>query len=113
MTEASTLSEAQRAVLTVLTAKMTALGLAVKPVNEVVEGPVVSVYKFLPIGATKISNIESLSQDFALILGVYDVVVKRVPGDVAVSVFVPNKERKLVYWRDICSLGTNGERPRI
>jgi DNA segregation ATPase FtsK/SpoIIIE, S-DNA-T family len=103
----------QNAVISTLTLKMTQLGLVVKPVNEVTVGPVVSVYRFIPQGATKISNIEALSQDFALTLGVEDTVVKRVPGEVAVSIFVPNKERKYVMWRDICQVGTNGQRPLI
>ena len=107
------LTDEQRARIVVLTHKMSALGLSVKPMDEVTVGPVVSVYRFVPQGSTKISNVEALAQDFAAVLAVEDVVVKRVPGDIAVSLFVPNRERKFVKWLDVCTIPPNGGRPKI
>lgn len=81
--------------------KLTLLGLSTKFIEPVIEGPVVSVYRFQPQGSTRVSQIESLSQDFAVALGVEDVLVKRIPGEEAVGIFVPNKERKTVLWRNL------------
>ena len=113
MTSEAPTTELQKATLTVLTTKMSELGLSVRPLPHVSEGPVVTVYRFLPYGSTKVAQLEALSQDFAVVLGAEDIVVKRVPGEVAVSIFVPNKARKDVYWRDICGIPPNGHRPSI
>jgi S-DNA-T family DNA segregation ATPase FtsK/SpoIIIE len=102
----------QQAVATVLQHKMTTLGLCAKHVESVV-GPIVTVYKFLPLGSTRVSNIEGLSQDFAVALSVEDVFVKRMPGEAAVGIFVPNRERKNVLWRDICSVPSDTYIPLI
>lgn len=108
------LTAEQNAVLTALTFKMSQLGLSVKPLpKEISVGPVVTVYRFEPQGNTKVSHIEALSQDFAVILKAEDIVVKRLPGEAAVAVFVPNKERETVRWFNIASIPTNGERPNI
>src|SRR5260370_31424310 len=64
----------------------------------------VSVYRFQRQGATKVSHLEGLSQDFAVTLGAEDVMVKRMPGESAVGVFVPNKVRQWVKWYNHCSL---------
>jgi S-DNA-T family DNA segregation ATPase FtsK/SpoIIIE len=45
-----------------------------------------------------VSHLEGLSQDFAVTLGAEDVMVKRMPGESAVGVFVPNKTRQWVKW---------------
>jgi S-DNA-T family DNA segregation ATPase FtsK/SpoIIIE len=99
-----TLTNDQLSVSATLALKISSLGLNAKFVNEVSVGPVVSVYRFLPQGTTKVSHLEAISQDFALALGVEDVMVKRMPGEVAVGIFVPNAERKFVNWRDICNV---------
>jgi S-DNA-T family DNA segregation ATPase FtsK/SpoIIIE len=101
MTDSIPMTEEQ-AVVVVLQHKMTTLGLCAKHV-ESVAGPIVSVHKFLPLGATRVSQIEGLAQDFAVALSVEDVFVKRMPGEAAVGIFVPNRERKSVLWRDMCS----------
>lgn len=108
------LTAEQNAVLTALTFKMAQLGLSVRPLpKEVSVGPVVTVYRFEPQGNTKVSHIEALSQDFAVILKAEDIVVKRLPGEAAVAVFVPNKVREEVRWFNISSIPVNGERPNI
>jgi S-DNA-T family DNA segregation ATPase FtsK/SpoIIIE len=80
-----------------------------KFVDPVSVGPIVSVYRCLPQGTTKVSHLEAIAQDFALALGVEDVMVKRMPGEVAVGIFVPNAERKWVNWRDIVGFGGRPE----
>jgi S-DNA-T family DNA segregation ATPase FtsK/SpoIIIE len=90
----------QTTVIAGITKKMSELGLDAMVVPEITVGPIVSVYRFLPTKRTKVSHIEGLADDFAVALGVEDVFVKRMPGESAVGVFVPNKERELVSFRD-------------
>jgi S-DNA-T family DNA segregation ATPase FtsK/SpoIIIE len=103
----TTQTEEQKAVTIVLAHKIASLGLNATFVEPISVGPILSVYRFMPKGSTKVSSLEALSQDFALALGVEDVMVKRMPGEVAVGIFVPNKERKYVQWRDICGVPPN------
>ena len=85
----------------VLAKRLLALQADVKILDEVSEGPVVSVYSLLPCGRTKVSQLEALASDMAVALGVEDVVIKRQPGESNVSVFVPNKERHHVSFGDV------------
>src|SRR6266446_5348240 len=94
----ATQTDEQRAVVIVLSHKLTQLGLSATFVDPISVGPIVSVYRFQPQGSTKVSHIEGLSQDFAVTLGAEDVMVKRMPGESAVGVFVPNKTRQWVKW---------------
>jgi DNA segregation ATPase FtsK/SpoIIIE, S-DNA-T family len=86
-----------------LLTKIHELGHSASYVPEVSRGPVVTIYRFLPKGSTKVSHLEGLAQDFAIALGVEDVLVKRIPGETAVSVWVPNKERRFVDFKDTMS----------
>lgn len=94
--DSAQLTDAQVEVIARLTRKMVILGAPAKTTGSVIVGPILTVYKFQPSGSTRVSQIEALAQDFALELGVEDVVVKRLPGDNSVSVFIPNTERKPV-----------------
>jgi S-DNA-T family DNA segregation ATPase FtsK/SpoIIIE len=87
------LTDEQVQVFATLVTKMRALQVDASPLPTVTVGPMVSGYRFEPKGATRISHLESLSKDLALALGVESVLVKRMPGDSAVGVFVPNKVR--------------------
>jgi len=110
------MNDIQKATLVVLTHKLTELGLSVRPQEVVSEGPIVSVYRVVPFGSTKVSNIEAVAQDLAIALGVEDIVVKRIPGEAAVSIFVPNKERKWIDWKhEVGGLGIviNTSKPKI
>jgi len=98
------LTQEQKNVITVLTAKMVELGLKARPLTQVSVGPIVTVYRFFPEGSTKVSQIESLSQDFAVVLGAEDIIAKRMPGESAVGVFVPNKTRQDVKWFNLCTI---------
>jgi DNA segregation ATPase FtsK/SpoIIIE, S-DNA-T family len=97
-------TDEQRAVVIVLQHKLTQLGLSATFVEPISVGPIVSVYRFQPQGSTKVSHLESLSQDFAVTLGAEDVMVKRMPGESAVGIFVPNKIRQWVKWYNHCTL---------
>src|SRR5882762_421821 len=101
---ASTQTDEQRAVVVVLAHKLSQLGLNATFVEPISVGPIVSVYRFQPQGSTKVSHLEGLSQDFAVTLGAEDVMVKRMPGESSVGVFVPNKVRQWVKWYNHCSL---------
>lgn len=90
----------QQAIAAVLAHKIFELGHSADYVKDISEGPIVTVFRFMPKGSTRVSHLEGLAQDFAITLGVEDVVVKRIPGESSVSIFVPNKERKLVEWKN-------------
>lgn len=90
----NSLTDEQLAVIVKLTQKMSILGASAKTTGSVTVGPVVSIYRFQPVGNTRVSQIEALATDFACELGVEDVVVKRLPGENTVSIFVPNAERR-------------------
>lgn len=90
----------QQAVAATLLTKIIELGHSVSYVPTISEGPIVTIYRFLPKGSTRVSHIEGLAQDFAIALGVEDVLVKRIPGESAVSIWVPNKERRYVDFKD-------------
>lgn len=81
--------------------KFAELGINAKPlIDKVSIGPMLTAYRYMPFGATKVSHMEALGEDLAITLGVEDVLVKRMPGESAVGVFVPNKQRSWVTFRD-------------
>lgn len=90
----------QLATMATLQLKLNSLGVDGRFQNEVSKGPIVSIYRFEPTNATKVSQVEGLADDFAIALGVEDVFVKRMPGENAVGIFVPNKERRFIPWRE-------------
>lgn len=92
-TQKMTLTEEQQTVVAKLLVKLSELRFEVNFVPPVSIGPVISVYRFLPTGQTRVSHLESLATDFAVLLGVEDVFVKRLPGESCVGVFVPNAQR--------------------
>jgi DNA segregation ATPase FtsK/SpoIIIE, S-DNA-T family len=93
------LTDEQLLTLAKLTERLTALNVTAK-FDGLDEGPVVSVYKFRPVGSTRVTQLEALAADFAVATGTEAVMVKRLPGESAVGVFVPNAERKGVTFRD-------------
>lgn len=97
-------TDEQLATTVALAHKIAALGLTANFVDPISVGPVVSVYRFLPTGSTRVANIEALAADFAVALGVEDVLVKRMPGETAVGIFIPNKERQWVKWYNHCTI---------
>jgi DNA segregation ATPase FtsK/SpoIIIE, S-DNA-T family len=90
----------QLTVVAKIATRFVELNLQAKPlVDRIKVGPIITVYPFVPFGATKVAQLESIAEDLAIALGVEDVLVKRMPGEPAVSICVPNTERKLVTFR--------------
>jgi DNA segregation ATPase FtsK/SpoIIIE, S-DNA-T family len=84
-----------------LTAKLRDFGID----GEVVEirpGPVVTMYEFKPAPGVKISRIASLSDDLAMAMEAMRVrIVAPIPGKGVVGVEVPNKDREMVFLKEI------------
>jgi DNA segregation ATPase FtsK/SpoIIIE, S-DNA-T family len=84
-----------------LTAKLRDFGIE----GEVVEirpGPVVTMYEFRPAAGVKISRIASLADDLAMAMEAMRVrIVAPIPGKGVVGIEVPNKERELVFLKEI------------
>lgn len=96
----SKLTPEQKEVVRVVTEKMEVLGKHAEFVGPVTVGPIISTYRFLPIKRTKVAHMEQLSKDFAVALGAESILVKRMPGESAVGVFVPNAKRLKVLFGD-------------
>ena len=84
-----------------LTAKLKDFGID----GEVVEirpGPVVTMYEFKPAPGVKISRIASLSDDLAMAMEAMRVrIVAPIPGKGVVGVEVPNKDREMVFLKEV------------
>ena len=74
-------------------------------VGEVVEirpGPVVTMYEFLPGPGIKVSKIASLQDDLAMAMEAMRVrIVAPIPGKGVVGIEVPNKDREMVFLKEI------------
>jgi S-DNA-T family DNA segregation ATPase FtsK/SpoIIIE len=71
-------------------------------VREIHPGPVVTMFEFQPRSGTKLSKIESLSNELAMVLEVIRVrVVAPIPGKHAVGFEIPNKKRETVFLKDM------------
>jgi S-DNA-T family DNA segregation ATPase FtsK/SpoIIIE len=87
----------QKTTIAALQMKMMELGLSVKPVLPVSVGPLISIYRFIPEGSTKVSQVEALAEDFSVVLG-KEIFVKRMPGESSISFAIPNDVRGEVKW---------------
>lgn len=71
-------------------------------VKEIHPGPVVTMFEFQPKSGTKLSKIEGLASELAMVLEVIRVrVVAPIPGKHAVGFELPNKKRETVYLKDM------------
>lgn len=86
----------QKQIVDTILDKIYALQKHAEFVGPVTKGPLISTYRFKPIHKTRVLHIEGMMKDFAVALGAESLVVKRMPGESAVGVFVPNKDRQLV-----------------
>lgn len=76
------------------------LGMKVKATFDHIEtGPVVTTYYFKPDYTTPVSKILKLSEDFALAVGEDNLHMAREKG--LIALYVPNKERVIVEFKDI------------
>lgn len=94
------LTEEQANVVETILEKVESLGRQVEFVGPVTVGPIISTYRFFPLKRCKVAHLEAMSKDFAVALGAESVLVKRMPGETAVGVFVPNRKRSVVNFRD-------------
>jgi S-DNA-T family DNA segregation ATPase FtsK/SpoIIIE len=99
--DAPLLTPDQQNVITTVVVKLAQLGHEVVWQTPVTVGPLITTYRFLPRAAAKVAQIASCADDLALALKVEDVLVRRLPGEAAVGVSVPNAMRQPVLWRDL------------
>ena len=71
-------------------------------VTDIKPGPVITRYEFEPAPGVKISRIASLSDDLALAMRAKRIrIVAPIPGKAAVGIELPNRDREIVYLKDI------------
>jgi DNA segregation ATPase FtsK/SpoIIIE, S-DNA-T family len=76
-------------------------------IHGIENGPVVTAYMFTLDHSTPISKIMKKSEDFALSLGVDNVIIQRVKDKIAI--FIPNKIRQTVDYKDVLFWYLNDE----
>jgi DNA segregation ATPase FtsK/SpoIIIE, S-DNA-T family len=71
-------------------------------VVEVKPGPVVTMYEFSPAPGVKVNKIAGLSDDLSMALRALSIrIVAPIPGRGVVGIEIPNKEREMVYLKEI------------
>ena len=71
-------------------------------VKEICPGPVITMYEFAPAPGIKISRIAGLSDDLTMALQALSIrIVAPIPGKGVVGIEVPNRDREMVYLREI------------
>ncbi len=92
----------------VLEAKTESLAVCLKDFNidgeiqNVIPGPVVTMFEFRPAPGVKVSKIAGLTDDIALALKAISVRIEApIPGKDSVGVEIPNDQRQIVYLREI------------
>lgn len=69
-------------------------------ITDVRQGPIVTEYQFSPDQFTRIRKVRGIGEDLAVALNVENVSFARTPGKPCLSVYVPNKDRKIVQFSD-------------
>jgi S-DNA-T family DNA segregation ATPase FtsK/SpoIIIE len=71
-------------------------------VVEVKPGPVVTMYEFAPAPGVKVNKINNLQDDLAMALQAVSIrIVAPIPGRGVVGIEIPNKDREIVYLKEI------------
>ncbi|RII29580.1 MAG: cell division protein FtsK [Geobacter sp.] len=71
-------------------------------VVEICPGPVITMYEFSPAPGIKISRIAGLADDLTMALQAMSIrIVAPIPGKGVVGIEVPNRDRDMVYLREI------------
>jgi len=71
-------------------------------IQQVVPGPVVTMFEFKPAPGIKVSKIENLTDDIALALRAESVRIEApIPGKDSVGIEIPNIEREMVFLREV------------
>ena len=85
----------------ILEEKLKNFGVYGKVVN-VRPGPVVTMYEFRPKSGIKISKIANLSNDLAMAMRAISIrIIAPIPGKAVVGIEISNKNRQVVYMKDI------------
>ena len=73
-------------------------------VSEVKPGPVVTMYEFAPAPGVKVNKIAGLSDDLSMALKALSIrIVAPIPGRGVVGIEIPNRDREMVYLKEIFS----------
>ncbi len=71
-------------------------------VIEILPGPVITTFEYMPAPGIKISKIKGLADDLALALSAISIrIVGPIPGRNVVGIEIPNEEREMVSLREI------------
>jgi S-DNA-T family DNA segregation ATPase FtsK/SpoIIIE len=71
-------------------------------VSEVKPGPVVTMYEFAPAPGVKVNKIAGLSDDLSMALKALSIrIVAPIPGRGVVGIEIPNREREMIYLKEI------------
>lgn len=71
-------------------------------IQQVVPGPVVTMFEFKPAPGIKVSKIENLTDDIALALRAESVRIEApIPGKDSVGIEIPNADREVIYLREV------------
>lgn len=87
--------------------KLQGLGISAK-ISSIEQGPVVTAYLFDLGHDEPINRILKRAEDFALSLGADKVIVQRIKDKIAI--FIPNKDRQIVDYKDILHWYLNDEK---
>lgn len=94
------LTQEQKETLKTILDKITVLGRHAEFVGPVSSGPLIETYRVFPLKHTKVNHLEAMAKDFAVALGAESVLVKRMPGESAIGIFVPKAKRQKVIFSD-------------
>jgi len=76
-------------------------------VVEICPGPVITMYEYSPAPGIKISKIAGLADDLTMALQAMSIrIVAPIPGKGVVGIEVPNRDREMVYLREIFNCET-------
>jgi len=71
-------------------------------IQQVVPGPVITMFEFKPAPGIKVSKIENLTDDIALALRAESVRIEApIPGKDSVGIEIPNIDREMVFLREV------------
>jgi S-DNA-T family DNA segregation ATPase FtsK/SpoIIIE len=83
-------------------------------VQQIIQGPIVTTYEFKPNAGVKYSKITGLGEDLCLAMEAESIRIDRIPGKSTVGVEVPNREREIIYLREVIESETfQGSQSRL
>ncbi|HUK65902.1 MAG TPA: DNA translocase FtsK 4TM domain-containing protein [Anaeromyxobacteraceae bacterium] len=71
-------------------------------IKHIRPGPVVTLYEFIPVAGVKLARIENLDKELTMALSATRIrIIAPIPGKGVVGIEVPNRDRALVYLREV------------